>query len=148
MNTRIANQQPATVHPAFFGFNLFQHLSTYSLSTIRHLGSHAVLFLSPIAFILPNPGQQVMVFHRISCRIPQESNEHPRRTLEASSGIQDLTWMLSLGQNWEGLQHNRHLGGRKWMIALQHGNYELVIIIYIYIYVCVCFHVPDFSNHI
>ena len=37
--------KPAAVHPGFLGFNKFQHVSTHSRTTLRQLGSHAVLFL-------------------------------------------------------------------------------------------------------
>ena len=69
--------KPAAVHPGFLGFNMFQHVSTHSRTTLRHLGSHAVLcfFFFPCTLF---KCQRVMIFYQISSRIPQESNEHPR----------------------------------------------------------------------
>ena len=84
--------KPAAVHPGFLGFNMFQHVSTHSRTTLRQLGSHAVLF----THFVPTGHDFLSDFIQNSSRIQRTSTSSGHfRALEASSGIQDLTWMLS-----------------------------------------------------
>ena len=72
-DTRVPNQQQFI--QGFWVSTCFQHVSTHSRTTLRQLGSHAVLFFAfSLALILC---QRVMIFFQISFRIPRESNEHP-----------------------------------------------------------------------
>ena len=105
----------------------FQHVSTHSRTTLRQLGSHAVLF----THFVPTGHDFLSDFIQNSSRIQRTSTSSGHfRALEASSGIQDLTWMLSSVVPTAAFQKvggspNRRFGWWKWMIAYPSNTWTM-----------------------